>query len=338
MHTNIPRKKRSTFEKVCLGILVAFGFSVLTSLPASAVDGPTLTQLKVPERGYYLAGDMFEYSWACPEGQNIDVESPELDYKLGGSGGGWFGMDLGFDSEPGMYEVVLTCIDRETGEKETDSFEFEVRPSMELIASVGTVADECATTTEISVPAGTEVFWCYELRVVPEVVFGAPDPSYVANHSITDSLPGVGIDRFDTENLTTGTVISTIARGITRSSVVHTPIVNDVSWTKTLFSDGKEESTFTIRAQAIVNIAETPVPDPEDGETPTVTDPDGHEVPTATDPDDEKSISDEEEPNHDPGSGLNESPSTNERPVSNRPTPVPAVAAVAAKLQPHFTG
>lgn len=264
-------KTRGVFPRICFSIFLVLGFTGLTSLPAGAADHAKLEPVDAPERGYYVAGDYLSYTYACPTGQVLALDRPELNFTGGSAGGGRFNMELEFGNHPGTYEVVLTCTDPDSNVATTDSYQFEVRESLQLLATVGTVPGECATTSEITVEEGTEVFWCYTLRVLPEVDFEWLDAEDHVNHNVVgDSLGLDDIDEFITPGLVNGALISTVDQGIARSSIAEESVINDVTWFVKAFSADDDQTEIwnqTLQARAVANVVAAPDPAP-------VTDPD----------------------------------------------------------------
>lgn len=142
-----------------IGLVAAAGVT-------DAADGRVFEMTKpIPERGYWLPGDTIGFKVECLEGEDYErVWNDELGDGAYAGGDGW-GQTIDPWAPVGTYEWVLECRDDGGKGDVVDSWTFtaEVRPATSLVATVGTVAGECATTNEITVEEGTEVHWCYRL-------------------------------------------------------------------------------------------------------------------------------------------------------------------------------
>src|SRR5690625_1190188 len=240
--TKSSRNGRGIFTKISLGVLATLGITTLTSIPAAADSGLELEMHDIPDRGYYLAGDYVHYTCECGEGSDLKLDDPDLFYEAGSAGASPFNMSLGFGNPSGSHAIKLTCTDSDTGEKETKTITFEVRESLELVATVGTVSGECAATTEITVAAGTEVYWCYTLRAVPELEIDRDITDFWSLHEISDAIGGAAIPPFTTSGLGNDTIILSTDHNVERASIVDEDITNHVAWTVSEFDSDEEAS------------------------------------------------------------------------------------------------
>jgi choice-of-anchor B domain-containing protein len=105
-----------------------------------------------------------------------------------------------------------------------DWFIYVPTASIELVKTVGSEAGVCAATTSISVPAGTEVTYCFEVTNNGDVTLVA--------HDLVDSELGVLLDGFAFE-LEPGASTT-----ITATATVDTGTVNHATWTAYGEADG----------------------------------------------------------------------------------------------------
>lgn len=267
----------SLIRKVAIAVtavatmLVGLGSGTLSG--AQEARSITMTT-PVPERGYWLPEDpLMDFSVACLPGEGRRVEGDDFsDHGWGGSGG--FGLGVSREAAAGVYEVVVSCVSN--GEVTySQTFEIEIGEIASLRATVGTVPGECATTTEITVAPGTEVFWCFTLVPHPELqdlaLFGWWD---VAQHAVSDSLNGsLGTVEVDPA-LPLGSGVSSIQLGIESSTVAEDTVTNTGSWTTRLLEvdeqieDEKHTPERTASARVVVAAEETTTAATEDAAPP----------------------------------------------------------------------
>lgn len=267
----------SLIRKVAIAVtavatmLVGLGSGTLSG--AQEARSITMTT-PVPERGYWLPEDpLMDFSVACLPGEGRRVEGDEFsDHGWGGSDG--FGLGVSREAAAGVYEVVVSCVSN--GEVTySQTFEIEIGEITSLRATVGTVPGECATTTEITVAPGTEVFWCFTLVPHPELqdlaLFGWWD---VAQHAVSDSLNGsLGTVEVDPA-LPLGSGVSSIQLGIESSTVAEDTVTNTGSWTTRLLEvdeqieDEKHTPERTASARVVVAAEETTTAATEDAAPP----------------------------------------------------------------------
>ena len=267
----------SLIRKVAIAVtavatmLVGLGSGTLSG--AQEARSITMTT-PVPERGYWLPEDpLMDFSVACLPGEGRRVEGDDFsDHGWGGSAG--FGLGVSREAAAGVYEVVVSCVSN--GEVTySQTFEIEIGEITSLRATVGTVPGECATTTEITVAPGTEVFWCFTLVPHPELqdlaLFGWWD---VAQHAVSDSLNGsLGTVEVDPA-LPLGSGVSSIQLGIESSTVAEDTVTNTGSWTTRLLEvdeqieDEKHTPERTASARVVVAAEETTTAATEDAAPP----------------------------------------------------------------------
>jgi hypothetical protein len=104
----------------------------------------------------------------------------------------------------------------------TFAFTTLVPPSIDLAKTVGTTPGVCATTDAITVTAGTDVYYCYEVTNT--------GPITLAFHDLVDSELGNILSGFP-YNLAPGASVDTIAAGLTLSATLNATTVNTATWT-----------------------------------------------------------------------------------------------------------
>ena len=111
-------------------------------------------------------------------------------------------------------------------------------PSISLVKTVGTTAGECATTSTISVTAGTTVYYCYEVTNTGGVTLSL--------HDLTDDQLGPFFTGF---NYVLAPGASTFI--VTDGVVVNTTVTNTATWTA--YNAGPID-VATATASATVNV------------------------------------------------------------------------------------
>ncbi|MCA9974612.1 MAG: choice-of-anchor J domain-containing protein, partial [Anaerolineales bacterium] len=95
-------------------------------------------------------------------------------------------------------------------------------PAITLTKTVGTDAGVCATTDEITVSAGTTVYYCYEVMNTGNITLSL--------HDLEDDALGVILDGF-IYDLAPGASVDTVTAGLTLSATIDAAIVNTATWT-----------------------------------------------------------------------------------------------------------
>lgn len=265
-------------------IAVAFALlACVTALAAGPVEpagaeGRTIEMTSpVPARGYWLRFDPFiDFSISCLPGETSSLSDTDHFSDVGYLGSGGFGLGISAEAEPGTHEVVVSCvlIEDRSVVMESKTFQIEVGEHTSLVATVGTVPGECATTREITVPAGTEVFWCYTLLPHPDVageeLFGSWD---LVDHVVEDSLNGpLGAFSQDPQ-VPLGDGLSSVFEGIVSSTVVDSTVTNTGTW-YTHLTDMYDEVAEdwglmpVLTADATVIVEDPDAPEPTDTSEP----------------------------------------------------------------------
>ncbi len=128
--------------------------------------------------------------------------------------------------------------------------------SIELVKTVGTDSAVCAATSNITVPAGTEVYYCYTVTNTGDVTLNL--------HDLDDSELGnifMGLNYA----LGPGESVNTVAAGLTLPAVITVPTLNTATWTA--YNDGGPE--VFAEASAFVDViyfsCQNPIEDFEAG-------------------------------------------------------------------------
>lgn len=201
---------------------------------AGAADGRVFEPNSPPNgRAYWLAGDEIEIEVAC-----LDDEYDTYRFEPDAPGGGTMGPDgfnggVDLETPPGTYEIIVTCVDRDTDEpREEFVATYDVHSPFQLVATVGTEQGECAMTDEITVEAGTEVFWCY--RLVPDPLRAVDVLGWyeTVEHVVSDTADGplgsVTLDYPDAGLPDGG--LSTVDLGLASSSIADQPMESTGTW------------------------------------------------------------------------------------------------------------
>ena len=105
-------------------------------------------------------------------------------------------------------------------------------PGIDLVKTVGTDADECASENDITVFQGATVYYCYTVTNTGDVTLSV--------HDLTDDQLGTVLEDFEFE-LEPGQSVNTVAAGVTASAEITDDTTNVATWTGTT-DDGREVS------------------------------------------------------------------------------------------------
>ncbi|MGV8039660.1 MAG: hypothetical protein AB2L07_06140 [Thermoanaerobaculaceae bacterium] len=95
-------------------------------------------------------------------------------------------------------------------------------PSISLVKTVGTASGVCATTSSITVPAGTTVYYCYEVTNTGNVTLNL--------HDLVDDELGTIFTGLNYA-LTPGSSVNTVAAGLSIPAVINVTTTNTATWT-----------------------------------------------------------------------------------------------------------
>jgi uncharacterized repeat protein (TIGR01451 family) len=141
---------------------------------------------------------------------------------------------------PSQLGVLLMYRDAEWG-READIITLDM-PSIVITKTVGTNPGVCATTTEITVTAGTTVYYCYAVQNTGNIT--------LTTHNLTDSALGVILSGF-AYTLTPGASVF-----VTQSATLVSTTVNVAEWEA--YAEGGDFPAYNF-ASAKVNVY-VPVP------------------------------------------------------------------------------
>ncbi len=131
--------------------------------------------------------------------------------------------------------------------------------SIELVKTVGTDPGVCAPSSNITVPAGTEVYYCYTVTNTGDVTLNL--------HDLDDSELGNLFMGFPYA-LTPGSSVSTVDAGLTIPAIITMPTLNTATWTA--YNAGGPE--VFAEASAFVDViyfsCQNPIEDFENGVPP----------------------------------------------------------------------
>ncbi len=209
--------------------------------PAQAGGNPiTVTPATVaPGEDFTVAGPA-----DCILGSTLDVMIPELELAQTVSGDAAWSVvfTVPDDAEPGTYQVV---VDGEECTFNNGTVTVAIPETISLVKTVGTTADECATTTSISVVSGTTVYYCYTITNDTE--------SVLATHSLTDDQLG-DLLTDEAADLDPGASGSTVELGLEVSADLTVTTTNVATWTAT----NEQGVPFTATASATVTVTTAP--------------------------------------------------------------------------------
>lgn len=124
------------------------------------------------------------------------------------------------------FQVTLTVTDNQGATASMTQEVVVTQPpgfGLSLTATVGTVAGECATESQITAIAGSvqTVFYCYTITNTGEVA--------IPLHTLADTQFGVILRDFAFD-LAPGASVNTVAAGVTLSTTLTTTTVNSAVW------------------------------------------------------------------------------------------------------------
>jgi hypothetical protein len=128
--------------------------------------------------------------------------------------------------------------------------------SIEIVKTVGTDPAVCAADSNITVPAGTEVYYCYTVTNTGDATLNL--------HDLVDDQLGTLFTGF-AYALTPGSSVSTVDAGLVISAIANAPVLNTATWTA--YNTGG--ASVTAEASAFVDViyfsCENPEEDFENG-------------------------------------------------------------------------
>jgi hypothetical protein len=136
----------------------------------------------------------------------------------------------------------------DTGAAATQDFPFLIEgagatgPSISLSKTVGTTAGVCANTSNITVPQGTTVYYCYTVTNTGDVAFGL--------HTLTDDVLGTIFTGL-AYNLAPGASVNTVAAGLSIPYVANANTTNVGTWLAYNATGGQAQATATATVNVI---------------------------------------------------------------------------------------
>jgi len=119
-------------------------------------------------------------------------------------------------------------------------------PAITLVKTVGTTAGVCASTSSITVPVGSTVYYCYTVTNTGNVTLNL--------HDLVDDELGTIFSGLNYA-LTPGSSVNTVAAGLSIPAVINTTTTNTATWTA--YNAGAADSTSD-QASATVTVIDTP--------------------------------------------------------------------------------
>jgi subtilisin-like proprotein convertase family protein len=171
------------------------------------------------------------------------------------SGGAASEVDVLFDStglSAGVYSGLLCINSNDPVEPLVEvPVELEVTavltPDISLTKTVGTEPGVCATMDTITVMAGTDVYYCYEVENTGNVTLNLHD---LEDDELGEIFAGLNYA------LTPGSSVNTVAAGLTISATINVTTTNTATWMA--YNDGPTD-VVTATASATVNVTPLPV-------------------------------------------------------------------------------
>ena len=120
----------------------------------------------------------------------------------------------------------------------------QTAPSISVSKTVGTTAGVCATTSAITVPQGSTVYYCYTVTNTGDTAF--------ALHDLVDDQLGTIFSGLSYV-LAPGASVDTVTAGLNISAVISVPTTNVGTWTayNTVPGDGAQgQATATVNVTA----------------------------------------------------------------------------------------
>jgi hypothetical protein len=114
-----------------------------------------------------------------------------------------------------------------------------------LVTTVGVDPDACASETEIAVPAGTTVYYCYTVTNDTDLTL---DTHSLADDQLGDLFSDLAYD------LAPGASVDTVAAGVEASAVIAETTTNTGTWTAAADVQGAAPVVFEAEAQATVTV------------------------------------------------------------------------------------
>ncbi|HSN76416.1 MAG TPA: choice-of-anchor J domain-containing protein, partial [Anaerolineae bacterium] len=132
-------------------------------------------------------------------------------------------------------------------------------PAIEIVKTVGTDSAVCAAESSITVPAGTEVYYCYTVTNTGDITLNL--------HDLVDDQLGTIFSGLNYA-LTPGSSVNTVAAGLTISAIITAPTLNTATWTAYNAQGPSANATATAFVDVIYFSCQNPEEDFEAGVPP----------------------------------------------------------------------
>lgn len=225
--------KRVVIAAAIVGLAACFG---VAPADAGVTPAPVVSPATVAPGGTFSVSGVAD----CIQGSTLTVSVPDLSISTTVSGDADWSVQLTvpLGTTPGTY--LVTVDGSECGYPDVDLI-VAVPQSITLAKTVGTAPGVCATTSDISVSAGTTVYYCYTVT--------NNTSSTLVTHSLTDDKLGAVLTDVAAD-LAPGASTNTVTLGKTVSAVIDSTTTNNATWT----ADNQAGLPFSATASATVTV------------------------------------------------------------------------------------
>jgi hypothetical protein len=231
-----------------LGVLAIIGMISVGAIATGPTAGASTQSAPIATPSTVAPGAAFTVSGVkdCMGGTTLTVAIAGLG--LSQTVTGAFDWSLDFtapaDAAPNTYPIT---IDGSECSYPDGTLTIAIPQSISLVKTVGTVAGVCATTTAITVAAGTTVYYCYTVTNNTGQKLGV--------HDLTDDKMGA-ILTLAAYDLIPGASVNTVTLGKTVSTSINATTKNTATWT----AHTEPGIPFSATASATVTVSAKPAP------------------------------------------------------------------------------
>lgn len=206
-----------------VGALAIMGLFSVGIIATSPLVGAQVSRVITVDPPTVAPGGSFTASGPSdciePAPLTVQVAALSLSQAVDGTSAWQAKFTVPLGTAPGQYPVTVTnneCIFT------AGTLTVALAESISLVKTVGTAPGVCATTSTLSVPEGTTVYYCYTVTNNTTQTLGV--------HNLTDDKLGT-ILTSAAYNLAAGASASTVALGKTVSATATSTVTNTATWT-----------------------------------------------------------------------------------------------------------